>query len=454
MEKKILSTLSSRKGQVLQSVAVLALVVMAGGFIGTLTVQQSRLAKKKRQDIEFGIQVQAGIETMLLAYRTEEIRYIDALSVAKCESAKPFLQALKEGSACTGGTMGDFKVFDNATLDPNLKPLFNYAKASGPVCTIKVASSNCAQSMLELAHIGIEDPTQKVMGTSYKFFLNAIMPEKSIAEFVVQTMIEGGNFDLKRSFAIRPILPNSAHHDSDGKVVQETPDPLARCPGASFAVFNFFNPESQNCERFVELGGGTGLAYYGGRYFGFRPADGQVIDMFASSTNKPSYLVGEDGKLGAETVFPAYNKSDFINVDDITAVDDQLYYVRFLGTSAELGLLDLSASPTHMVQICPLGQLGWAQSYSGIAALSWSDKLNPPSANKKLAIFFLKTDGGDLLTAAVSSSTTYPAATISGVDFPKNYRCTVFKDQNLQAVEYKRTLGFDRTADSKPYFIY
>lgn len=176
--------------------------------------------------------------------------------------------------------------------------------------------------------------------------------------------------------------------------------------------------------------------------------------MFASSTNKSSYLVSEDGKLGADTVFPKYNKADLINVDDITLVDDQLFYVRFLGTSAEIGLLDLAANPNHMVQVCPLGQMGWAQSYAGIAALSWSDKLNPPAENKRLAIFFLKTDGGDLLTAAVSSSTTYPAAKVNGVDFPKNYRCTVFKDQNLQAVEYKRTLGFDRTADSKPYFIY
>ena len=336
MEKKIRSTLSSRKGQVLQSVAVLALVVAAAGFIGTLTVQQSKLAKKKRQDIEFGLQVQAGIETVLLAYRTEEIRYIDAISNANCDSAKPFLQALKEGHNCSGGSMSNFGVFDNANLDPNLKKLFLYAPASGAACTIGAnqSSTTCNKNMLEIAQVGIGDAnqSQKVMGTSYKFFLNAVMPEKNIAEFVVQTLIDdpsdqGQNktpkFDLKRSFAIRPILPNSAHHDSDGKVVQETPDPLARCQGSSWAVFNFFNPATQNCERFVELGGGTGLAYYAGRYFGFRPADGQVIDMFASSTGATSYLVDEaTGKVGTQQVFVPYNKSDLVNVDDITLIDD------------------------------------------------------------------------------------------------------------------------------------
>jgi hypothetical protein len=66
-----------------------------------------------------------------------------------------------------------------------------------------------------------------------------------------------------------------------------------------------------------------------------------------------------------------------------------------------------------------------------------------------MAYFFLKSDAGDLFTAVVHKKKN-TAATPSETDFD----CFVFKDLNLQQVEYKRTLGFDRTSDSKPYFIY
>lgn len=95
-------------------------------------------------------------------------------------------------------------------------------------------------------------------------------------------------------------------------------------------------------------------------------------------------------------------------------------------------------------RVCDLGAAGWSQAYTGIAALAWSQPLLPlpnGASSRNLAVFFLKTDSGDLLSAVVM-------ATKDG------FGCQVAKDSALQVVEYKRTLGFDRTEDSKPYFIY
>lgn len=431
----------------MQSVIVLALVVAAAGFIGTMTVQQSKLAKKKRQDIEFGIQIQSGIETLLLAYRLEEIRYIEAVAGANCDSANPFLQALKEGSGCAN--LSSMVVFKDSNLSAEHHKLFNYVANGTAGCDITPTVSGCNATFKELVQVGITNPAQKMMGATYQFFLNTVFPEKNLAEFVVHTKIEGSDFDLKRSFAIRPVLPNAAHLEADGRVTQENPDPLAKCQGAIWATFSFFNPGTQSCQTFVNLGSGTGLAYYKGRYFGFRPADGQMIDMMNASdpTAQASYLVDEAGKVGAETLFVPYSKSELINVDDVTLIENQIYYVAFSGAAAHIGLLD---GTNTRKMICPLGELGWSQAYSGIAALSWGDKLDPPTVKKKLAVFFLKSDAGDLFTVAVTSRSALPRTPI----YPAGYRCTVFKDANLQQVEYKRTNGFDRTSDSKPYYIY
>lgn len=430
---------------------VLALIVAVSGFIGMLTVQQSRLAKKKRQDIEFGIQLQSGIETMLLSYRLAEMKYIGALTSFQCDTANPFLQALKEGSRCqknnvdvAGFTVTLFKNDPN----PSLANVLTYVCPGD--CKVDHSASSFS-TYQEVVQVGMTEATaaQKISGTSYQFYLNTIFPEKGIGEFIVNAHVDGSTNELKRSFAIRPILPNSAHMDADNKVKQENPDPLGRCQGGAWEPFLFFDPETQQCRLFAELGSGTGLVYYQSRYFGFRPFDGQIIDMYAASGSaaSSSYMVGEDGKVGMTQLFPPYKKANLVNVDDITTIDNQVYYVALSGSSAHIG--GLNPTTQERETVCALGSLGWAQAYTGIAALTWSDELMPIADTQaaepgRLAVFFLKTDPGNLLTAVVSKE--------KGPNKP--LQCNVFKDRNIQKIEYARTYGFDRTTDSKPYFIY
>src|SRR5690606_30947331 len=107
-------------------------------------------------------------------------------------------------------------------------------------------------------------------------------------------------------------------------------------------------------------------------------------------------------------------------------------FVAFSSTDAHIGGIRYDG---QRVRVCDLGGPGCGQSYVGIAALSWSDELLPKSSNdtahsnsKRIATFFLKTDGGDLLTAvAIKPAGT---ATVDPTD------CRVFKDMNLQQDEY------------------
>ena len=285
-------------------------------------------------------------------------------------------------------------------------------------------------------------------------------PEKGILEFNATYVSAGSNTQVSTqrfAFAIRSFLPNAAHLEVDGRVTQEIPDPLSKCPGSPWATFLAFNSSNQRCEQFAQLGSGTGLAFFNQRFFGFRSFDGQIIDMLAANSSA-TYLVDESGKLGTNSVFVPYNKNSLINVDDITvipiqtgatetapaALGGQLYFVAGQGSFAHIGVLH---SDGERGKICDLGAQGWSQAYEGIASLSFSDPLIATDSDgisgKRFAVFFLKTSGGDYLTASVLKD---PSS--------NSFNCHISKENNLQQIEFARTYGFDRTADQEPYYLY
>ncbi|MEK6705847.1 MAG: hypothetical protein AABZ06_08660, partial [Bdellovibrionota bacterium] len=349
------------------------------------------------------------------------------------------------------------RIFVNDVNDIGVKDgVYTYPAGSG--CDISATTSSCSGLIQKpLIEVGSSDDNQKIAGNSYKIYLMAIVPEKNIVEFQSETTqnVPGGAVVTvtKNAFAIRSTLTNAAHLESDGRVTQENPDPLAKCKGNAWGDFPIFDTQETLCKNFVQLGSGTGMAYFQGRYFGFRPADGQIIDMIsASNASATSYLVGEDVKLtggGTQEIFPKYCKDALVNVDDVTVVGKQIYFVAGQGTNAHIGFLDTGigvscTDASARKRICELGEKGWAQAYAGIASPSWSEELWPKPENvgdQSSATFFLKTDAGDFLTAVVISQST-------------GFTCAIFKDATLQQVEYKRTLGFDRAGDYKPYFAY
>src|SRR5690606_3574033 len=125
------------------------------------------------------------------------------------------------------------------------------------------------------------------------------------------------------------------HMDADGKLVQSIFDPNDFCKNpdpekrSAFSELFLLNESSYECEPVAQLGGGTGLTFYNNRYFSFRPLDGQIFDLIeASNSSSPYFLLPETGILGGKEVFPAYSKDIIFNADDITTIEDQIYYLK------------------------------------------------------------------------------------------------------------------------------
>jgi hypothetical protein len=395
------------------------------------------------------IEFNSAVETLVQAFTEAEIKYFSALSKAGCENPQSFISALKYGSKCSQPTNG-LKVFFTQPKES----FYQFVKS----CTISQFETECdGQEMSDntspilIASVNRND-TNKGIGVitqnSIDFYLFSLAPHKGFIEFIgiINGVGPGGKkyTPVKRTFAIRTLVSNFAHLEVDGRVTQENPGPLARCHGAPWTPLNIFNPDKLECLPFEQLGGGTGLAFYKGRYFGFRPMDGQIIDMFAATINTGSYLVEETGAIAGKAIFPPYSKEDLINVDDITTIGDSIYFVSGLGEHAHIGYLVTDPPPVKREIICELGEMGWAQGYTGIAAHSKSQNVQDLTQHA-VATFYLKTDNGDFLIAYV---------VVDPTDTTGARKCYVIKDSELQQIEYTRTLGFERAEDESRIFYY
>jgi hypothetical protein len=431
------------KGSILPG-AIFGMLSLVSVFylVGLRTIRSGFSNNRLRDDMA-QTQLATGIETMVLAYRLAEVKYIR--SVKDCSSAKPFIRALKEGSGCDVSSY--VSVFSSAPDDPGeADGLYSYP---GPGCTITQSSSTCANAgrrVLLLVENALSAATPA--RTKYEFRLIAADPAQQVLHMLaVVTPGSPGARSFNNEFAIRTSLPNTAHVESaDNRITQQQPDPLSKCKGKPWATMEVYDGGSSSCQEFGQLGGGYGLAFYQGSYFGLRPEDGQVVDVLAVGTNfSPStYMVAENGTVGGRNAFPPYQRELLMNADDFTVSGGEVAVVSGLSNEARIDLLADSTGTMDRRTICPLGTLGWAQSYAGIAAMSWNEPLDPPpnsGASFRFGAFALKTVTGDFLTAAVVA--------VGGA-----YECVVFKDSSLQEVEYKRTLGFDRTDDRLPYYIY
>lgn len=480
--------LRSQEGSIVSVLVVSAAISIVTYLVAMQLDLNKRFATKRAKDDILTTQIRSGIEAFMVALRIAEINY--ANQVGNCQaagstvSARPFISALKSGSNCQGSQItvfssGDLQdpVYDNDFLNgtPNASNIGynNIIKYVSTVCTISEHSTTCAP--------GTKLLTVTYGLITYEFFLNAVIPNQQRAEFTVKFKDNGTiKTSATRSFAVVEMLQNTAHLESaDGRVTQENPNPEDYCPGKSWDNLPLFDIVNKKCNTFGNLGGGTGLAYVKmpytsqGNFFGFRSNDGSVIDLNATVTqNATSYLVDSTtGALttGGQQVFPVFDQASLINSDDITVIKNQIYVVKGSGDDAQIGYLystgtDVSSNPPMIHPICQLGKMGWGQAYSGIAALSSSDELVGISGTQdkmpyRIAIFYLKSDTGDLFMAIVRSTTKSIDTTALNSnqvinDNGRTFICNVFKDGIVQPVEYKRTLGFDRTVDQPAYYVY
>ncbi len=389
----------------------------------------------------------SAIETFLLAWRHNELAYIKAGS--GCNRLNSFIVALREGSGCASVDITVLGIGMQSS-DPFVGAgTYDYS-VSGNGCKITEKSSTCSSYSSEF--LELTKPGQMILNHSFHFSLANIYPSSQMAEINVRIRDQNQSTPTRMTFALRDNFVNLVHLDPVGRVVQERPDPLSRCPSNAWAPYLAYI--GGTCRTFDILGSGTGLASYKNRYFGFRSQDGTFIDLAALSSGAAasSYIVKPNGVVdGAGKVFVSYpDPSDpansLRNVDDVTLIDEQVYFVAGVSDSTKIGVVTPSATKFEFKTICPLGKAGWAQSNSGLAVAAWSEPLvampGDPISGTRYAKFFIKSDSGDLLTTFVVS------------DGVSNFECYTFKDPLLQQIEYRRTMGFDRSVPEKIYFLY
>jgi hypothetical protein len=321
-------------------------------------------------------------------------------------------------------------------------------------CRINYDSSTCLQPE------SILDIKQDLL--SYQFYFAGIIANRNMIEFSV-TMSAGRLLQpLTNRFALQSNLPRLIHMESStSSVVAEYPSAIDTCP---FEPWDSIRVGS-SCDIVEQLGGGSGLAFFKGRFFGLRPNDGQVIDINKLSTT--SYIVDEDGEVAGQKVFPAYCPEDLVNADDITVIsnadEDQIYAVKGMGAQASIRLMKKTGATCSEHIVCDLGAMNWSQSYTGIAADQRSLPLVPPADLTSLAylqaIFYLKTDSGNVITALVTSTPGVGSVTdpyvVNDAGLGRTFRCTANLDDQKQFIERSRTLGFERGSDNdQPYIIY
>lgn len=426
------SFLKRKRGNLELALILLVSVGVSGGAL--LSMHRSALwsSNVRRSVSKMSIDATSAVETALLAYRIAEMKYTTLVS--RCGAAHPFLQALKDGTGCQSNfhvfTPEDVSLGGDASGVIEIGGAIEYPSTSAG-CEIRERSSSCPTPSS-----GTPLFKTKLATGEFSFYLTGVDLEKHTTQW--NLIKEEGDARTTTRFELRTSLTNTVHIEGDGRVTQQNPDPVSKCPGKPWANYSLYDSELNRCLGFGRLGGGSGLAFYHKRYYGLRPSDGKIIEL--AQGNRSRGISSQNG-------FPCYDPNLLVNADDITLIEDQIYYVTRQGNTAVIGGLKATA-PGACSQVkqtvCDLGRKGWGQGYEGIAALSSSDRLffQGEALGSRFATFYLKTTGGDLLTALVM------------VNDQGAYDCHVYKDATLQHIEFKRTYGFERTSDAKPFYLY
>ncbi|MEK6704588.1 MAG: hypothetical protein AABZ06_02260, partial [Bdellovibrionota bacterium] len=105
--------LSERGNLIVNVGAILGIGGLTALFM-SLQILHTKVMQKKINETRFSIVLSSGIETMLMAYRFAEMKYIQAVHKANCGRANPFIRALKEGAGAEDclkpdGTLQNFE---------------------------------------------------------------------------------------------------------------------------------------------------------------------------------------------------------------------------------------------------------------------------------------------------------------------------------------------------------
>ena len=224
-----------------------------------------------------------------------------------------------------------------------------------------------------------------------------------------------------------------------------------------------YKSSTKQCLPLSTRGLTRGLAYSDKRHFAFRANDGTILDVNQMSTEPTSveYIVNpQDGRIGGSSgtkvLFP-YDKDRLrFALDFDISGNSEIVTVAGTGTSAHIGLMNpywpsIPAETPPVYNICPMGAMGWSQTFNGIAATSWSEALLQPQDeaaqfipdHTRMALFYVKSTL-ELFTVSVTHN---PLSTLNF-----GFLCSVQKDASEQLPEWSRILAISSSLLSRPFF--
>lgn len=395
-------------------------------------------------------------QTALIAFRESEKVYLRAISAANCDTANPFHIALLSGTGCSGLSVTVFaksleSVDENST---GSNAIYSYLLSSG--CTIDPTKSNCLNMTDPFLDVGYSNTATVINGTKFKLSAKSADPIQETVTFVAEILYA----DQSKStvhVAITNFFKNSIHSDTSGNIVQRTQSFASKCESDMWQTYLGFNMETQKCDDFGSVAGGTGLLTYNNEYFGYSPFSGKIVSLNRSVASLSDQAVLPDGTLGGKTIFPKYPNPDVIetamlNLDDLTVIRDQLYFISSKSAGQNiLGYINMTVDPVEYVPVCDLSQKNLDYGLSGLASHSSSDtlfKTETDLVKSPLATFFLKTDLGEIFFLKVLGKNCLGNAACT------EYECILAKNPRSNDLEFVRTMGFERSPTERPFYVY
>ncbi|MCS6838643.1 MAG: hypothetical protein NZ480_07320 [Bdellovibrionaceae bacterium] len=359
-----------------------------------------------------------------------------------CPSFEPFFASLIRGHGCElvsqheAFTQLDFGEL-NHSLD-NIAKLFSWQ--------IKKDSATSDNSRM-IAQIFL-GPLVRVNFSfeGYLYFSDALV--------LWGDVFYGDHLILSRRVAISSRSQHFRLHVESGNnsISVEKINPHSLCPSRSWTTYKVW--VNNSCQPTGALGGGWGLTHYKGRFFGVQPYTGSVVDV---SDSQLAQVVPETGIIGGVTIFPPYQKSLLLGIDDFEVVgDDQETMQFFYSQNQHIGLIYKNIKKI----ICDLSQHNLGVGITGLLVLPGSDYLIADHS-PRIAQLEIKDDLGRLLKVHLRAQANAPSQDWNPKfiryvsEFNRYFICFSYVQKIQPADEYQRTLGFtsDRTTFRR-FFIY
>lgn len=458
---------SRERGSILIGLVIATMISVLSFFLFKLSTEKEIAQRKAVRFDQLSNDMQSAIDSFIAIFRQAESSYVNFVTSSSCPVAKPFYIALANGSGCTTAAHPSFDPTQVADSGPARA---NWACIIGNSSALSSAdNATCLDPKVERQPlIHFSDPAHQIGGRTFEFWLESVSPREKEIVFRVRSrrsLPNGSTEREERTVYFSPMFGSLAHIDHSSRVIRDRNDPVHPCGANAWDLARIL--QNGNCVDFGFLAGGTAIAYYKGNFFGLHRDSGRILLLDPSRTGdlRIDPRTGRLGDANGEPVLFPYSTfhpstQDLLRgIDDFTITDREIFYTK----SAEnqpmyLNIISSRNNGTLAnTRLCNLSEMGWGQSFDGIAATSTSTRIFTASGglapvNTPPVILGLKNSNGALVYIALkrfSPGGPRPVGSISPF-----VNCYAFYSEEEQQIEFKRTFGIDRVGDEKPYYAF